>query len=169
MWLKICGHFICMLNFIKDLVFGSLHPKQLAKLNTLWCFVNVVLPVSTKDTTDLCQVFHGLEVFCFAPGPPRGFNFNQFPCLMPQLDCSPAWGRVEESGLVGSFSDGPQPCPFPAVVGRYHKQRPARGLVSQFKTDGPQLDCALAVLFHQKGCGLWTQLLWLCPSQLMKH
>ena len=51
----------------------------------------------------------------------------------------------------------PQPRPFPAVIGRYHKRRPARGLVSRFKAEGPRLDSASAVLFHQKGCGLWTQ------------
>jgi len=62
-----------------------------------------------------------------------------------------------------------QPCPFPTVIRRYHKRQPARGLVSRFKAEGPRLNSASALLFHQKGCGLWTVLLWLCPSQLIKH
>jgi len=52
-----------------------------------------------------------------------------------------------------------QPRPFPAFVGRYHKRRPTRGLVSRFKAEGPRLDSASALLFLQKGCGLWTVLL----------
>ena len=49
--------------------------------------------------------------------------------------------------------------PLSRCIGRYHKRRPARGLVSRFKAEGPRLkfDSASAVLFHQKGCGLWTQ------------
>ena len=44
----------------------------------------------------------------------------------------------------------PQPRPFPAVIGRYHKRRPARGLVSRFKAEGPSLDSASAVPFFKK-------------------
>ena len=51
----------------------------------------------------------------------------------------------------------PQPRPFPAVIGRYHKRPPARVLVSRFKAEGPRLDPASALLFLPKGCGLWTQ------------
>ena len=47
----------------------------------------------------------------------------------------------------------PQPCPFPTVIRRWR----ARGLVSWFKAEGARLDSALALLFLQKGCGLWTQ------------
>jgi len=44
----------------------------------------------------------------------------------------------------------PQPRPFPAFIGRYHKRRPARGFVSRFKAEGFLLDSASALLFHQK-------------------
>ena len=64
---------------------------------------------------------------------------------------------LELGGLDTERHAHPQPRPFPAVNGRYHKRRPARGLVSRFKAEGPRLHSASALLFHQKGCGLWTK------------
>ena len=77
---------------------------------------------------------------------------------MSKQDAGGGGGDTEGGfSAVLSIDPHPQPRPFPAGIGRYHKRRPARGLVSRFKTDGPRLHSASALLFHQKGCGLWTQ------------
>jgi len=66
---------------------------------------------------------------------------------------------VETVTMSSNVWTHPQPRHFHAFIGRYHKRRPVRlrGLVCRLKAEGPRLDSASALLFHQKGCGLWTQ------------
>ncbi len=52
-----------------------------------------------------------------------------FPGLRDPLELvRPALGHVLQANRAGTH---PQPSPIPAVIGRYHKRRPARGLVKK--------------------------------------